>query len=56
MNSDQMPASEECMGWAAGSQPLKSPTTDTWRALGAQTANTVPFFPSNSTRWAPSFS
>ena len=38
------------------SQELKSPTTLTARADGAQTANAVPVMPSISRTWAPSFS
>ena len=41
------------MGFAPASQPLKSPMTETYSALGAQTAKWVP--PPGS-RWAPSFS
>ncbi len=53
----QMP--EESMGrigLAAASQPLKSPMTETQRAVGAQTAKRTPGTPSRSATWAPSFS
>jgi hypothetical protein len=38
------------------SQPLKSPTTLTLSALGAQTAKFTPVTPLTVRRWAPSFS
>jgi hypothetical protein len=40
--------------WRRPSQLLKSPTTDTRRAFGAQTAKATPFTPSISRRCAPS--
>ena len=36
------------MGWRRPSQPLKSPTTETRRAFGAQTRNAMPATPSSS--------
>ena len=41
---------------AAASHPLKSPTTETRRAFGAQTANATPSTPSKLEGCAPSFS
>ena len=43
MNRSQMPSwPRRRIGWASGSQSLKSPTTETPAALGAQTAKSVP--------------
>jgi len=42
--------------WRRPSQALKPPTTDTRRALGAQTAKRVPATPSTVTGCAPSHS
>ena len=48
-NSSQMPAAPIArMGWTRPSQKLKSPTTETALAAGAQTANAVPRTPSSS--------
>ena len=44
----------ERIGCMRPSQKLKSPTTDTARPDGAQTANAVPRTPSISRTWAPS--
>jgi hypothetical protein len=41
------------MTWRRPSQSLKSPTTDTRRALGAQTAKCTPFVPFMLIGWAP---
>ena len=49
-------APSERIGCRRPSQPLKSPTTLTERAFGAQTANAVPATPSTSRTCAPSFS
>jgi hypothetical protein len=49
-------APSDRMGYKRPSHELKSPTTDTERALGAQTANAVPVTPSISRTCAPSFS
>jgi hypothetical protein len=42
------------IGWRRPSQPLKSPTTETPPAVGAQTANAVPAVPPWNIGWAPS--
>jgi hypothetical protein len=53
----QMPVSvRRRMVWRVPSQSLKSPTTLTSRALGAQTAKWTPRAPSWSITWAPSLS
>ena len=50
----QMPPSSRSMGWAAASQPLKSPMTDTAGALGAQVRKIQPSVPRSSRAgWAP---
>ena len=48
MNPSQMPepSHRQASGCDCGFQSLKSPTTETRAALGAQTANCVPFLPS----------
>jgi hypothetical protein len=46
----------ERIGCSRPSQELKSPTTLTERADGAQTENAVPCTPSSSRTCAPSFS
>ena len=57
MNSSQMPLDpSDRIGFRRPSQLLKSPTTETERALGAQTANAVPATPSCVITCAPSFS
>src|SRR4029079_19201602 len=54
-NSSQSPdAPSERIGCRRPSQELKSPTTETERAFGAQTANAVPTTPSSSRTCAPS--
>ena len=56
-NSSQMPLEpSERIGCRRPSQELKSPTTLTERADGAQTANATPVTPSISCTCAPSFS
>ena len=56
-NSSQMPpVCIERIACRRPSQELKSPTTLTARAAGAQTANAVPFTPWCSRTWAPSLS
>ena len=55
-NSSQIPEEPRArIGCSRPSQELKSPTTRTARALGAQTANAVPATPSTVISWAPSF-
>ncbi len=57
MKPAQMPDSPaRTSGWLSASQPLKSPTTPTALAAGAQTANRVPSVPSRVAVCAPSFS
>jgi hypothetical protein len=57
MNSSQIPdAPSERIGCRRPSHELKSPTTETERALGAHTAKATPVTPSSSIRCAPSFS
>jgi hypothetical protein len=46
-------APSERIGFSRPSQELKSPTTDTDAAAGAQTANAVPVAPSISVTCAP---
>jgi len=54
-NSSQIPdVPSERIGCRRPSQELKSPTTETERAFGAQTAKAVPRTPSSSRTWAPS--
>ena len=49
MNISQMPdAPRERIGCSRPSQPLKSPTTLTERAFGAQTAKETPAMPSTT--------
>ena len=51
MNNSQSPlAPRVCIGCARPSQLLKSPTTETPRAFGAQTANEYPREPSTHRR------
>ena len=53
-NSSQTPAPpSDRIGWARPSQKLKSPTTRTPRAFGAQTANAVPVAASAARRARP---
>ena len=53
-NSSQIPdAPSDRIGCRRPSQELKSPTTATERAFGAQTANAVPSTPSSSRTCAP---
>ena len=55
MKSSQIPdAPSDRIGCRRPSHELKSPTTDTARAFGAQTANAVPTVPSISRTCAPS--
>ena len=55
MNSSQTPPSwRRRMGLRRPSQLLKSPTTETRWALGAQTAKRTPATPSIVIGWAPS--
>ena len=65
MKISQMPVSRRSrMEWRRPSQALKSPTTETRRAFGAQTAKCTPSAPSwwmrcapilsKSRRWLPS--
>ena len=57
MNSSQMPdGTRLCIWCTRPSQPLKSPTTLTLSALGAQTAKFTPATPSIAWSCAPSFS
>src|SRR4029077_13287943 len=55
--SSQIPeAPSERIGCRRPSHEVKSPTTETDRALGAQTANAAPAEPSILRTWAPSSS
>ncbi len=57
MNSSHTPEAPRLLiGWYRPSHPLKSPTTETRAAAGAQTANATPGVPPRSRRWAPSLS
>ena len=57
MNRPQIPDEPiGSIGSAPVSQPLKSPTTETYSAFGAQTAKWNPDLPSRWHGWAPSFS
>jgi hypothetical protein len=56
-NPSQMPESARGeSGWRSACQSLKSPTTETARAFGAQTAKRVPASPFSEPGCAPSFS
>ena len=55
MKPSQMPeAPRVASRWVRGSQPLKSPITETARASGAHTAKVAPAVPPNVVRWQPS--
>ena len=58
INPSQMPEESErtFKGCALRCQLLKLPITETFLALGAQTAKCTPAWPSTTIGWAPNFS